>query len=58
MVKCLHGTVGLIMMLEVDNSHIIKWWFSGVFTVHPGMKCHMGAMILLVKGFSYDASLK
>ena len=55
--KYLHRTIGLMLTLESNSGHIIKWWVDEAFVVHPDMKIHTGVILGLGKGSTYDASL-
>ena len=36
--------------LEADNAMVVKWWIDASFAVHPDMKSHTGATMLIGKG--------
>jgi hypothetical protein len=52
----LRGTIDLILTLEADDFHVVKWWVDASYAVHPDMKSHTGATMSLGKGSIYSAS--
>ena len=46
----LKGKKGEKLILEVDDSQIIKWYINAAFEVHDDMKSHTGACMTLGKG--------
>jgi hypothetical protein len=54
--KYLRGTNNLILSLEADKMHVIKWHVDASFAVHPDMKSHTGATMSLGKGSAYATS--
>jgi hypothetical protein len=56
--KYLRATVDLSLILEADDLNVVKWWVDGSFAVHPDMKSHTGATMLLGKGSLYSASTR
>jgi hypothetical protein len=56
--KYLRWTIGLPLILEADNLHIIKWWVDASYAVHPGMARHTGGMMTLGKGATYGTSTR
>ena len=54
----LRATRDLILTLEADNLHIIKWWADASFAVHPDMKSHIGGCMSLGKGTIYGTSIR
>jgi hypothetical protein len=53
----LRGTIGLVLTLEADDLHIIKWWVDTSFAVHPDMKSHTSATMSMGKGSIYATSV-
>eukprot|EP00957_Ditylum_brightwellii_P115967 8845848-Ditylum_brightwellii.AAC.1 len=43
------GTVDDILTLEADNTQTLTWYIDALFTVHPNMKRHIGAVFALGK---------
>ena len=58
MVQYLRKTKGLVLRLEADDLHILKWWVDGSFAVHPDMKSHTGGCLSLGKGTIYGTSTR
>jgi hypothetical protein len=54
----LRGTPEIVLTLEADNLHVVKWWVDGSYAVHPDMKSHTGATMTLGKGSVYSASTR
>ena len=44
------GTLHLLLILEADNLHLLKWFIDGSFAVHWDMKGHTGGLFTLGKG--------
>ena len=55
-IKYLHGTTPLCLILEASNLSIAKWWVDGAYASHPDMKSHMGRTLSLGKGMIYSKS--
>lgn len=55
-IRYLRGTPKLVLTLEADNAHVIKWWVDASFAVHPDMKSHTGATLSIGKGSVYSTS--
>jgi hypothetical protein len=56
--KYLDGTIQLPLILQSDNSEVIKWWVDASFAVHPNMKGHTGGTMSLGSGSIYSTSRK
>ena len=56
--KYIQGTIGLPMMLSIDKSGNIKWYFDASFPVHKCMRSHTGGFITMVTGGAYVKSSK
>jgi len=56
--QCLRDTKDLEHKIEINNIHIIKWWIDGSYAVHPDMRSHAGAMMLMGKGATYGSSTR
>jgi hypothetical protein len=54
--QCLRGSIDLVLTLEADNMHVVKWWVDASYGVHPDMKSHTGATMSMGKGSVYSAS--
>jgi hypothetical protein len=50
--------IGLMLTLEADNLHVIKWWINGSFATHPDMKSHTGGTMSMGKGSVYSTSTR
>lgn len=46
------------LTLEVDDTHIMKWWVDASFAVHPDMKSHTGGTLTMGQGAIYSTSTK
>jgi hypothetical protein len=56
--KCLRRTINLPLTLEADDTHVVKCWVDASFAVHPDMKSHTRATMLLGKGSAYSRSTR
>jgi hypothetical protein len=54
----LRGSLDIVLTLEAENLHVVKWWVDGSFAVHPDMKSHTGVTMSLGKGSVYSASTR
>jgi hypothetical protein len=54
--KYLRRNINPPLTLETDDMHVVKWWVDASFAVHPDMKSHTGATMLLGKGAAYSRS--
>ena len=52
----LRATIDLVLTLEADDLHILKWWVDASYAVHPDMKSHTGGTMSMGKGSIYSAS--
>ena len=57
-IRYLRGTNDMILTLEHDNSHIIKWWVDASFACHNDMRSHTGGVMTLGKGAAYATSTR
>jgi len=58
MMAHLRSTRDLMLTLESDNLHVIKWWVDASFAAHPDMKSHTGGCMSLGKGTIYGTSTR
>jgi hypothetical protein len=57
--KNLRGTLNLPLRMEVDDIHLVKWWMDPSFTaIHPNMKSHTRATMLVGRGLAYSKSTR
>jgi hypothetical protein len=56
--KYLRGTRDIILTLEADDMHVLKWWVDGAYAVHDDMRSHTGAVMSMGKGAAYATSIK
>jgi hypothetical protein len=57
-VKYLHSTVDMPLVLTADDSGQIRWWVDASFAVHDDMKSHTGGTMSMGKGSIYSTSTK
>jgi hypothetical protein len=57
-IQYLRGSLDIILTLEADNLHVVKWWVDASYAVHPDMKSHTRATMTLGKGSVYSASTR
>ena len=55
--RYLRATKGMPLMLEADDTHVVKWWLDASFKVHHDMKEHTGGMLTMGKGATYSRSI-
>lgn len=55
--KYLCGTQLITLVLQSDDLTVMKWWIDGSYAIHPDMRSHTGATLLLGKGFIYSSSI-
>ena len=48
--RYLHGTKYMKLMLQVENLSIVKWLVDASYNVHPDSKGHTGGGMMLGKG--------
>jgi len=56
--KYLRATITLHLTLEGDDLRVVKWWVDGSFAIHPDMKSHTGATMMMGKGSIYSTSIR
>jgi hypothetical protein len=56
--RYLRATPEIVLTLEADDIHVIKWHVDGSFAVHNDMKSHTGATVSMGKGSAYATSKK
>jgi hypothetical protein len=57
-IQYLRGSLDIVLTLEADNLHIVKWWVDASFAVHPDMKSHTGATMSMGEGSVYSSSTR
>ena len=58
MIQYLRRAPNLALMLEANDTHVIKWWVDASFAVHPDMRSHTGGTMSLGKGSAYSTSMR
>jgi hypothetical protein len=48
----------MVLTLEADSLHIVKWWADAAYAVHADMKSHTGGAMSLGKGVIYGKSTR
>ena len=56
--KYLQDTWYLPLILEDDDSGVLKWYIDGSFAIHNDIKSHTGINLTMGKGTIYGGSLK
>lgn len=56
--KYFRGMPGLLLRLEVDKVHVVKWWVDASFATHLDIKSHTKATMSLGKGLAYFKSIR
>ena len=56
--KYLQETRYLPLILEDDDSSVLKWYIDGSFAIHNDMKSHTRITLTMAKGTIYGGSLK
>ena len=56
--KYLKGTIGLPLILGIDDTGVIKWFVDASFAVHNDMKSHTGMFMSMGTGAAAAASSK
>ena len=56
--KYLNATRDMVLTLEADNLHTMKWHVDAAFAVHDDFKSHTGATMMLRKGAVVSMSRK
>jgi hypothetical protein len=54
----LQGTIDMPLMLEADNTHVVKWWVDASFAIHHSMKSHTDGAMMMRKGAIYATSTR
>jgi hypothetical protein len=54
-IQYLRGSIDLVLTLEADDVHVVKWWVDASYGVHHNMKSHTGATMSMGKGSVYSA---
>jgi hypothetical protein len=55
-IRYLRGTKEMLLTLEADNTHVIKWWVDAAFAVHH-LQSQTGAVMSMGKGAICASSL-
>ena len=58
LVKYIQGTIGLPLILSINNSIKIKWYVDAVFGVNKDMRSHTGGFMTMVTVGAYVQSRK
>ena len=58
LMKYVHGTKDLPLILGANGSGILKWHVDGSYTVHPNMRGHTGGGLTMGRGFPISTSTK
>eukprot|EP00957_Ditylum_brightwellii_P152421 11603376-Ditylum_brightwellii.AAC.1 len=48
----------MLLTLEADSLHRMRWWVDALFAVHPGMKSHTGGVLMMGRGAIHAGSTK
>eukprot|EP00980_Cylindrotheca_fusiformis_P025578 scaffold14118_cov91-Cylindrotheca_fusiformis.AAC.1 len=46
------------LTLEADSMNVIQWWVDASYGVHPDLRSHTGATMMMGKGSLYSKSMK
>ena len=57
-IRYLRQTLNIVLTLESDKTHIVKWWIDASFAVHGDMRSHTGATMAMGKGSLYLTSTR
>ena len=57
-IKYLRGTLDIVLTLESNNLHVIKWWVDASFACHNDMRSHTGGIMTMGKGAAYATSIR
>ena len=57
-IACLRDTKNMVLTLEADNLHMMRWHVDASFAVHNDMRGHTGGGMTLGKGSIYNKSTK
>jgi Reverse transcriptase (RNA-dependent DNA polymerase) len=55
-IKYVRGTKDMVLTLENDKSHAIRWWVDASFACHSDMTSHTGGIMTLGRGAAYATS--
>jgi hypothetical protein len=55
-IQYLRGSIDIVLTLESNNTHIIKWWVDASFACHNDEKSHTGGIMTLSKWAMYATS--
>lgn len=58
MVQYLRSRADLVLTLEGDDTHILKWWADAAFAVHGDIRSQSGAVMSMGKGALCTASTR
>lgn len=58
LLQYLRGTASLPLTLEVDDSHVIKWWVDAAFAVSGDMRSHSGGTMSMGRGSICSSSMR
>ena len=56
--RYLDGTIGIPLILSMDESGKMRWYVDAAFAVHNDMKSHTGATMTMGQGAAYSQSSK
>ena len=56
--KYLNKTKDLVLILNSNNTNIIKWWIDAAYAAHPNMRSHAGGCMSLGGGVIHNTSIK
>jgi hypothetical protein len=54
-IQYLQGSLDVVLTLEANDLHVVKWWVDASFAVHSDMQIHTGATMSMGKGSVYSA---
>jgi len=57
-IRYLRGSINMPLILEANNTRVIKWWVDASFAVHPDMRSHTGGAMSMGKGIIYGTSTR
>jgi hypothetical protein len=55
LLKYLHSTIPLPLILSIDNFSIIKTWVDASYAIHPNLCSHTGGAIMMGKGVLFSS---
>ena len=56
--RYIQGTIDMPLILEADDTHVVKWWVDASFAIHHDMKSHTGGAMMMGKGAIYATSTR